>query len=78
MKFAAAALAFATALAALPAMANKLHQEQPTASEVKAWKADQATIKQQEHKKKSKKINKKRHASSNPVKETVGGHQHNK
>jgi hypothetical protein len=42
-------------LIATPALANKLHQEQPTASEVKAWEADQAKIKKQAKKKKKAK-----------------------
>ncbi|NWK79886.1 hypothetical protein [Aquitalea sp. LB_tupeE] len=50
MKF--SALAIIATLIATPALANKLHQEQPTASEVKAWEADQAKIKKQEAKKK--------------------------
>lgn len=52
MKF--SALAIIATLIATPALANKLHQEQPTASEVKAWEADQAKIKKQEAKKKPK------------------------
>jgi hypothetical protein len=74
-----AALALITSLIAGPALANKLHQEQPTASEVKAWQADHAKIKQQEQKKKKHKKHKKHSsAASGQVKETVGGHQHNK
>jgi hypothetical protein len=71
-----AALALITTFVAGPALANKLHQQQPTASEVKAWQADHSKIKQKEQKK--KKTKKHSSAASGQVKETVGGHQHNK
>ncbi len=68
-------------LLAGPALANKLHQESPTASEVKAWKADHAKIKKEERKKAHKKHKKQQKHSSGvtgQVKETVGGHEHTK
>ncbi|QBJ79505.1 hypothetical protein [Aquitalea sp. USM4] len=62
MKF--SALAIIATLIATPALANKLHQEQPTASEVKAWEADQAKIKKQEAKKKKQQKHKKASAAA--------------
>ena len=76
MKF--AALALITTFVAGPVLANEWHQEQPTASEVKAWKADHDKIKQKEHKKAPKKHKKHSSGVTGQVKETVGGHQHTK
>jgi hypothetical protein len=50
-----AALALITTFVAGPVLANKLHQQQPTASEVKAWQADHSKIKQKEQKRKNQK-----------------------
>jgi hypothetical protein len=72
-----AALALITTLVAGPALANKWHQEQPTASEVKAWKADHDKIKQEERKKTHKKHKKQSSGVTGQVKSTIGGHQHN-
>ncbi|RQO68205.1 hypothetical protein DBR44_16135 [Aquitalea sp. FJL05] len=65
-------------LLAGPALANKLHQESPTASEVKAWKADQDKIKKQGTHKKQQHRKKSASGTKHQVKETVGGHEHNK
>ncbi|WP_137009859.1 hypothetical protein [Aquitalea aquatilis] len=65
-------------LLAGPALANKLHQESPTASEVKAWKADQDKIKKQDAHKKQQHRKKSASGAKHQVKETVGGHEHNK
>lgn len=70
MKF--SALAIIATLIATPALANKLHQEQPTASEVKAWEADQAKIKKQEAKKKKEQKHKKASAASTESKKNIG------
>ncbi|QBJ79506.1 hypothetical protein DKK66_16390 [Aquitalea sp. USM4] len=57
-----------------PALANKLHQQQPTASEVQAWKAEQ------QKRKTTQKSSDKKNTASAPggkVNISVGGHGHN-
>ncbi|BBF85277.1 hypothetical protein DLM_1660 [Aquitalea magnusonii] len=58
-----------------PVLANKLHQQSPSASEVQAWKAEQ------QQREATQKPSGKKNTASAPggkVNTTVGGHGHNK